>query len=65
MNYFRYENSSKAFSILNQYVKRKVLRFIMKRQGRKGFAFKKHTSSWLYGEIGLKYVGGKVSYKMV
>ena len=65
MNYFRYENSSKAFSNLNQYVMRKVIRFIRRRQGKRGFAFKKYTIDKLYGEIGLKYIGGKVSYKMV
>ncbi len=65
MNYFRYENSSKAFSILNQYVRKKVIRFIRKRQGRKGYAYRKYTSDVMYDEIGLKYIDGKVSYRMV
>ncbi len=65
MNYFRYENSSKAFSILNEYVKKKVIRFIRKRQGKKGYAYRKYTSDVVYDEIGLKYIGGKVAYNMV
>ena len=65
MNYFRYENSSKAFSILNEYVKKKVIRFIRRRQGRKGFAYRKYTSEVMYNEIGLKDIDGKVIYKMV
>lgn len=65
MNYFRYENSSKAFSNLNQYVKKKVIRFIRKRQDKKGFAYRKYTSDVMYDKIGLKYIGGKVAYEMV
>jgi RNA-directed DNA polymerase len=64
-NYFRYENSSKAFGNLRVYVKQKVIRFIRKRQGRRGFAYKKYTADVLYGEIGLKYISGKVNYKRV
>jgi RNA-directed DNA polymerase len=65
MNYFRYENSSKAFDSLSYYVKRKVIRFIRKRQGRIGFAWRKYRTEVIHDEIGLIQIGGKVSYKLV
>ena len=53
VNYFRYGHSSSCFSKVKQWVEKKVRQHLMRARGRKGFGWKRWSSDWLYGRLGL------------
>jgi hypothetical protein len=55
VNYFRIGHSKVAFSSVRYYTVRKVLRYIRRKQLKRGFGWKTWTSDVLYGHYGLFY----------
>jgi len=53
VNYFRVGHSSSCFSKAKQWVEKKVRQHLMRARGRKGFGWKRWSSEWLYGRLGL------------
>ncbi|HUX44991.1 MAG TPA: group II intron reverse transcriptase/maturase [Terracidiphilus sp.] len=53
VNYFRVGHSSSCFSKVKQWVEKKVRQHLMRARGRKGFGWKRWSSEWLYGRLGL------------
>lgn len=53
VNYFRIGNSSKCFSYIRDYTEKKIRRFLMKQRGKKGYGWKRWSSSWFYDTLGL------------
>ncbi|NJO56000.1 MAG: group II intron reverse transcriptase/maturase [Rhodospirillales bacterium] len=51
--YFRVGNSARCFGIIRRWVEQKVRRHMMRSKGRKGFGWKRWSSQWLYGRLGL------------
>lgn len=64
VNYFRIGNSKKVFNKIRQFVGKRIRRFIRRRQGRHGYGWKKITSAFLYGELGLFYDYGIIRYRI-
>jgi RNA-directed DNA polymerase len=61
VNYFRIGNSNRCFSYIKDYVEKKIRRFWMKQRGKKGYGWKRWSSSWLYDILGL-YNDYKIRY---
>jgi group II intron reverse transcriptase/maturase len=55
INYFRIGNSSKTFHKVQQFMVKRVRRFIRRNQGKDGYGWKKYPNSFLYGNLGLIY----------
>jgi len=53
VNYFRIGNSARAFGVVRYEVERKVRKFIMRRQKRRGFGWKRWSREELYQRWGL------------
>ncbi len=53
VNYFRIGHSSKCFSYVRQWVARKVRRHLMRARKRSGFGWKRWSTEWIDGELGL------------
>jgi len=53
VNYFRVGNSSDAFNKMNHYIVKKVMRYIRRKQLKRGFGWKVWTDDVLYGRYGL------------
>src|ERR1035441_9049688 len=53
VNYFRVGHSSSCFSMVKRWVEKKVRQHLMRARGRKGFGWKRWSSEWLYGRLGL------------
>jgi RNA-directed DNA polymerase len=53
VNYFRVGHSSSCFTLVKQWVERKVRRHLMRARGRQGFGWKRWSSSWFYERLGL------------
>jgi RNA-directed DNA polymerase len=53
VNYFRVGNSSRCFSVIKDWVEKKVRRHLMRARGRKGYGWKRWSKKWLYDQLGL------------
>ena len=53
VNYFAVGHSSRCFSMVKDWVEKKVRRHLMRARKRKGFGWKRWSSEWLYGTLGL------------
>ena len=53
VNYFAIGNSSRCFSFIRTWVEKKIRRLLAKARQRRGFGWKRWSSRWLYGELGL------------
>ena len=53
VNYFRVGNSSRCFSVIKDWVEKKVRRHLMRARNRKGYGWKRWSKEWLYGQLGL------------
>ena len=53
VNYFRAGNSAKCFGYIRDWVEKKIRRHLMKSRQRKGFGWKRWSSEWIYGTLGL------------
>ena len=61
VNYFRIGHSGRCFKYVRHLVEKKVRRHLMRARLRKGFGWKRWSSSWLYKNLGL-YDDYKVRY---
>jgi RNA-directed DNA polymerase len=53
VNYFAVGHSSRCFSMIEDWVEKKVRRHLMRARQRKGFGWKRWSSKWLYATLGL------------
>jgi RNA-directed DNA polymerase len=53
VNYFAVGHSSRCFSMVKDWVEKKIRRHVMRARKRKGFGWKRWSSEWLYGTLGL------------
>jgi RNA-directed DNA polymerase len=53
VNYFRVGNSSRCFSMVKDWVEKKVRRHLMHARGRRGYGWKRWSRQWLYDQLGL------------
>ena len=53
VNYFRVGDSSRCFSMVKDWVDKKVRRHLMRACGRKGYGWKRWSRPWLYDRLGL------------
>jgi len=53
VNYFRIGDSGRCFSLIQQWVERKIRRHLMRARKRKGMGWKRWDREWLYRELGL------------
>jgi RNA-directed DNA polymerase len=53
VNYFAVGHSSRCFSMVEDWVEKKVRRHLMRARQRKGFGWKRWSSNWLYETLGL------------
>jgi RNA-directed DNA polymerase len=53
INYFRVGNSSRCFSMVKDWVDKKVRRHLMHARGRQGYGWKRWSRQWLYDQLGL------------
>src|SRR5919106_4587661 len=53
VNYFAVGHSSRCFSMIKDWVEKKVRRHLMRARKRKGFGWQRWSRQWLYGELGL------------
>jgi RNA-directed DNA polymerase len=53
VNYFRVGNSSRCFSVIKDWVEKKVRRHLMRARNRKGYGWKRWSKEWIYGRLGL------------
>jgi len=53
VNYFRVGNSSRCFSMVKDWVEKKVRRHMMRARNRKGYGWKRWSKEWIYGRLGL------------
>ncbi|MGE5354316.1 MAG: group II intron reverse transcriptase/maturase [Acidobacteriota bacterium] len=54
-NYFRLGSCSKELYEVNHYVNKRVRRLLQRHKGRSGYGYRKVTSEYLYGKLGLFY----------
>ncbi len=54
-NYFRIGQSTRHFSHIRYWVMKKVRRHLQKVRGRSGFGWKRWSSAYIYGQLGLYY----------
>ena len=52
-NYFRIGHSSRCFGYIRDWIERKVRRHMMRNRKRRGFGWKRWSSEWIYGNLGL------------
>ena len=53
VNYFAIGHSSRCFSHIRSWVEKKIRRHLAKARQRRGFGWKRWSTRWLYGELGL------------
>jgi len=53
VNYFAVGHSSRCFSLIKDWVAKKIRRHLMRTRKRKGFGWKRWSREWLYGTLGL------------
>jgi len=53
VNYFRIGHSSSCFTLVKEWVERKIRRHLMRARGRRGFGWKRWSSAWFYERLGL------------
>jgi len=53
VHYFRIGHASRCFGIVRRWVERKVRRHLMRARNRRGFAWKRWSTVWLYHTLGL------------
>jgi RNA-directed DNA polymerase len=53
VNYFAVGHSSRCFSLIEDWVEKKIRRHLMRARQRKGFGWKRWSSKWLYETLGL------------
>jgi RNA-directed DNA polymerase len=53
VNYFAVGHSSRCFSLVKDWVAKKIRRHLMRTRKRRGFGWKRWSSEWLYGTLGL------------
>jgi RNA-directed DNA polymerase len=53
VNYFRVGHSSRCFSMVKQWVDKKIRRHLMRARERKGFGWMRWSSDWFYDALGL------------
>ncbi len=53
VNYFAVGNSSRCLSFIRTWVEKKIRRLLARARQRRGFGWKRWSSRWLYGELGL------------
>lgn len=53
VNYFRVGNAARCFSIVRNWVERKVRRHMTRARGRRGFGWKRWSRAWLHTTLGL------------
>jgi RNA-directed DNA polymerase len=53
VNYFRVGHSSSCFTMVKEWVERKVRRHLMRARGRQGLGWKRWSSTWFYERLGL------------
>ncbi len=53
VHYFAVGHSSRCFSMVHDWVEKKIRRHLMRARKRKGFGWKRWSSEWLYGTLGL------------
>ena len=53
VNYFAIGHSSRCFSYIRSWVEKKIRRHLAKARQRRGFGWKRWSTRWLYGELGL------------
>jgi RNA-directed DNA polymerase len=53
VNYFAVGHSSRCFSMVKDWVEKKVRRHLMRARKRRGFGWKRWSSEWLYGTLEL------------
>src|SRR6202165_560153 len=53
VNYFAVGHSSRCFSMVKDWVEQKIRRYVKSARKRKGFGWKRWSSEWLYGTLGL------------
>ena len=53
VNYFAVGDSSRCFSLVKDWVEKKIRRHLMRARKRKGFGWKRWSSEWLYDGLGL------------
>ena len=63
VNYYRVGHSSKAFSLIRDYVEQRIRRLLAKRTRKRGpgFGWKRWSSNFIYGVLGL-YWDYKIMY---
>jgi RNA-directed DNA polymerase len=53
VNYFRVGDSSRCFSMVKDWVEKKVRRHLMRARGRQGYGWARWSRQWLYQRLGL------------
>src|SRR6266849_4384467 len=53
LNYFRVGHSNRCFSMVSQWVEKKVRRHLMRARGRQGMGWKRWSKDWICGTLGL------------
>ena len=53
VHYFAVGHSSRCFSMIKDWVEKKIRRHLMRARKRRGFGWKRWSSEWLYGTLGL------------
>jgi RNA-directed DNA polymerase len=53
VNYFRVGHAGRCFSMVKEWVDRKIRRHLMRARGRKGFGRRRWSSDWFYDRLGL------------
>jgi len=53
VNYFAVGHSSRCFSMVKDWVEKKIRRHLMRARKRTGFGWKRWSSEWLYGTLGV------------
>ncbi len=53
VNYFRIGQAVRTFAYVKHWAKRKVRRHLMRAKNRQGFGWKRWSTAWLYGVLGL------------
>src|SRR5713226_1545266 len=53
VNYFRVGHSNRCFSMVSQWVEKKVRRHLMRARGRQGMGWKRWSRDWICGTLGL------------
>ncbi len=54
-NYFRIGQSARCFSYVRYWVMKKIRRHLQRARGRSGFGWKRWSSAYIYGHLGLYY----------